>query len=290
MTAVRYVTEVQMERKTGMRGALGYAFPDEDLILLQNGMPKPLEMEVRAHEAEHIRKGEEGPFLGSLIGAGASILGGIMSSNSASRATRAQKNAANRDLEYQRETRDLGLELTAPQREASYAATAAMMDMTGLSRTGRAMTAAGGSANAPSLSDYDQYEFTKDPGYDFRLSESMRALQRGPGGAAGGGVSGGGYLRRAIRYASDYASNEYMNVYNRLGTLAGYGSTANSTAAGVANNTAANTSGTYANLGAARASGYTAQGNAWSNVINQIGGMDWGKILGRSSDGGDVWT
>jgi hypothetical protein len=65
------------------------------------------------------------------------------------------------------------------------------------------------------------YQFQTDPGYNFRLGEGMRTLERGA--AARGGLLSGGYGRRATRYAQDYASNEYSNVYNRIANIAGLG-------------------------------------------------------------------
>ena len=68
MTAISYVTQKQMEDKTGFKHALGYSLPKEDKILIRKGLPKKKKKEVLAHEEEHIAKGEEGPFWGALIG------------------------------------------------------------------------------------------------------------------------------------------------------------------------------------------------------------------------------
>jgi len=74
MTEVKRISLVDMIEETGMP-ALGYSRPQEDEILLVDGLPKPLEKEVMAHEHDHIAAGEEGPFIGALIGAGASLFG-----------------------------------------------------------------------------------------------------------------------------------------------------------------------------------------------------------------------
>jgi hypothetical protein len=118
-----------------------------------------------------------------------------------------------------------------------------------------------------------------DPGYQFRLSEGMKGLERSA--AARGGLLSGGTLKGIQRYGQDMASTEYQNAFNRYqaertGTLNPYQSLA-----GVGQSTA-NTLGTmgmnYANQvgelyqgGAnARASGYMGQANAISGAIGNI--------------------
>jgi len=52
-----------------------------------------------------------------------------------------------------------------------------------------------------------------DPGYQFRLAEGQKALERSA--AAKGGLLSGGTAKALDRYGQDYASGEYGNVYNR---------------------------------------------------------------------------
>lgn len=52
-----------------------------------------------------------------------------------------------------------------------------------------------------------------DPGYKFRLSEGLSALNNSA--AAKGGLLSGGTLKAINNYAQNDASNEYGNVYNR---------------------------------------------------------------------------
>lgn len=266
---------------------------------------------------------------GAVIGAGAAILGGSMASNSARSAARSQRRGANDAIAYQRESRDLALAYNKPYRDASYRATAAMMDMVGLSRGGTSRGASGGltrapytqprpfeggsvgldagkgggrgmgrlfdnatgnqiddgsGADVPDLGDFDKYSFKTDPGYQFRMDEGMKALERGA--AARGGLLSGGFARKALRYSQDYASNEYMNVFNRIATIAGFGqvSTANST--GAIMGSAANTGNAMMAAGDARASGYIGQGNAWANAINEISQIDWGSVFNGNSGNG----
>lgn len=82
--------------------------------------------------------------------------------------------------------------------------------------------------------DYGQYarpfgmdQFEQDPGYAFRQSEGMRALERSA--AARGGLLSGNMLKGVQRFGQDLASQEYQNAFNRyqternarLGTLQG---------------------------------------------------------------------
>ena len=117
-----------------------------------------------------------------------------------------------------------------------------------------------------------------DPGYGFRLSEGMKALDRQA--AARGGLMSGGALKAAQRYGQDYASNEFGNAYQRLAGLAQIGPSS----AGVLNSLGQNYAGAagqnlmaggqavgqgYMNAGNARASGYIGGANAISGGLGQ---------------------
>lgn len=79
-------------------------------------------------------------------------------------------------------------------------------------------------------------DFQADPGYQFRLDEGQKALERSA--AARGGLNSGATLKALSRFNQDTASNEYQNAYNRftgdqdrrfgrLSTLANFGQGAN---------------------------------------------------------------
>lgn len=142
-------------------------------------------------------------------------------------------------------------------------------------------------------------DMTIDPGYQFRLSQGLQALQNSA--AARGGLLSGGTAKSINDYASGSASQEYGNVYNRalqnyntnyntftndqsnlfnrLQALAGGGQTsANQLSASglTAANNAANIGLTSAgqigqqlnNAGAATGSGYVGSANAITGGIN----------------------
>jgi len=59
----------------------------------------------------------------------------------------------------------------------------------------------------------ENFEFMKDPGYDFRMQEGVNALDRSA--ASRGRVLSGAQDRAVTRYGSDLASQEYGNAFNR---------------------------------------------------------------------------
>lgn len=135
-------------------------------------------------------------------------------------------------------------------------------------------------SNADFQRDFTVNDFKQDPGYDFRLKEGQKALERSA--AARGGLQSGGTLKNIARYAQDYASNEYQNAYNRfnadrdrrfnrLSSVAGVGQTASTNLSNAGMNYANQMGQNY--MGAANAAGASriAQGNAIAGGLNNIG-------------------
>ena len=170
-----------------------------------------------------------------LIPAGASLLGGYLSSSGQQKAAETgatssreaaliQAAAAEQALRLQKQLADEQVLRNAPYSEAGITAQNRMLDLMGLStRTG----AAGyGSANQPySMAGFDPNslmrnfgaaDFQTDPGYNFRLSEGLKAIDR-QAAARGGLISGAG-LKAAGRFGGDLASQEYGNAFNRFQT------------------------------------------------------------------------
>jgi len=135
------------------------------------------------------------------------------------------------------------------------------------------------------LTDYTKFgmdQFTQDPGYAFRLSEGMKALDRTA--AARGGLLSGATLKGAQRYGQDLASQEYTNAFNRyqiernaqlnpLQSLAGVGQTATGALTNAAQQFGAQTGQNLQDIGTARASGYLGGSNALSSALGQAGQM-----------------
>lgn len=161
-----------------------------------------------------------GGTTGALIGGGLAAAGGIGSAiigaNAASSAADQQAQAAREANALQERMFNQQRADQEPWRQAGIGA---------LSQMG----------NADFQRDFTASDFQKDPGYDFRMQEGQKALERSA--AARGGLQSGGTLKALSRYGQDYASNEYNNAYNRfnadrdrrfnrLGSLAGVGQTA----------------------------------------------------------------
>lgn len=63
------------------------------------------------------------------------------------------------------------------------------------------------------LKPFTNEDFVKDPGYEFRLAEGEKGIDRAL--AARGGYDSGAALKALGRYNQGFASNEFDNAYNR---------------------------------------------------------------------------
>jgi hypothetical protein len=146
----------------------------------------------------------------------------------------------------------------------------------------------------PLASNYTPFgmnQFQQDPGYAFRLSEGMKALDRSA--AARGGLLSGATLKGAQRYGQDLGSQEYMNAFNRyqternaqlnpLQSLAGVGQTATNTLTGAAGQMGQNLATGYGNVANARASGYVGGTNALTSALGTgLNYMQNQQLIGR---------
>lgn len=232
--------------------------------------------------------GIETAILGSAaLGAGAGIYGSGRAASTQARAARdaanAQVEAADRAANAQREMFERQVELQAPFREAGLTAQNRILSLLGL---GGEPTAAGYGRYAR---DFSMADFEGDPGYGFRMSEGMKALERSA--AARGGLLSGSTLKGVQRFGQDLASQEYQNAFNRyqvnranqlnpLQSLMGAGQTSTNTLTGaagemgrgLAGSTMAAGQGAAAGLlgaGQARASGYVGAANALTGALSQ---------------------
>jgi len=244
--------------------------------------------------------------------AGSALIGNLASSRassaqqqSAGEATQAQRDIADQQTALQREQYLKQLELNAPFREAGLTGTNMLLAQ--LQGGPYASAHFGGGSPNYTLQNFGATDFQADPGYAFRLSEGMKALDRTA--ASRGGLLSGATLKGAQRYGSDLASQEYQNAFNRyqtnrafqaqeygnefnryqternnmlapLQSLAGVGQSATQQAQQASQNYATGTSnalGNYGNAAAsnaigagnARASGYVGGANAISGAVGQ---------------------
>lgn len=127
------------------------------------------------------------------------------------------------------------------------------------------------------MKDFTLADFNADPGYNFRLGEGEKAIERSA--AARGGVQSGGTLKALTRYNSDYASGEIDKAVSRFNnnrqfktntllSSAGLGQVSSGQVAAIGNNVASDIAGNTAEgltaAANARASSYT----NWANSIN----------------------
>ena len=204
----------------------------------------------------------------------ASLYGARQVGRAATTAANIGVNAADRATALQQSQYDQTRADLAPYRVAG---TNALAQLTAGTAPGGQFTKSFG------MSDFEQ-----DPGYGFRMSEGLKALDRTA--AARGNLLSGATLKGAQRYGQDLGSQEYQNAFNRyqtnrsnilnpLQSLAGVGQTSTNQGISAGQNFATNVGNlgmgaasnqADAGLAAARAnqSAYGAIGNAFSNYLS----------------------
>lgn len=232
----------------------------------------------------------------ALINAGGSLASGLIGANASGKAVDAQVDAARTASDAQltgvRESNALlkqiyneGVQRQQPFYDAGITSQNKLMDLLGLSN--RQGAEGYGSLNQ----NFGMSDFQADPGYGFRMSEGLKALDRQA--AARGGLISGGALKAAERYGQNLASDEYSNAFNRYQTnrmnrlnplqgFLGQGQSAatqlNSAGSNYANNASANiNNGANAvangitNAANARSSGYIGGANALTGALSGLG-------------------
>lgn len=256
-----------------------------------------------------------------------SIVGGIIQSNAASDAQSAQERAAAQARRDQKNAFERQVQLQAPFRQGGLTALSRYMTLLGLEPP---TVYAGGTMKPPSLTDangkpltgnalrrarenmglppelyvnpndpnfgkysrdFGMADFEADPGYAFRLSEGMKALDASA--AARGGLLSGNTLRGALKYGQDQASQEYTNAFNRyqlnrrnqlapLETLFGGAHDSANTLSSAAGNLGNQLASNSYQLGNVQAAGSIARGDAWSGAVggvtDALGGFNYGSF------------
>lgn len=151
--------------------------------------------------------------VGDIINSVADIFGAGPASKQASAVTSAADTgaaAARYAADLQRQMFEKQIELQEPFRQAGLSGQNRLLELLGI----------GGTKTAPGYGRYATAEFTpanflanQDPGYAFRMSEGMKALERSA--AARGGLLSGATMKGIQRYGQDVASQEYQNAFNR---------------------------------------------------------------------------
>lgn len=193
----------------------------------------------------------------ALIGAGGAVLGGMISGSAAKSAAGTQAAAARDAADVQRQMFERQVELQEPWRKAGEQALNKLIPLT-------------------DYTPFSMAQFQADPGYGFRMSEGMKALERSA--AARGGLLSGSTLKGVQRFGQDLASQEYTNAFNRyqaerqarlapLQSLAGVGQTTAQQLGQAGQTMASNVGEALTSGAAARASGYVGQANALTGAL-----------------------
>jgi len=194
-----------------------------------------------------------------ISGLAAATAGSALVGASASRsAANTQANAAQAGIDAQERMFERQVQLQEPWRKAGEEALNKLIPL------------------SSNYTPFGMSQFQTDPGYAFRLSEGMKALDRTA--AQRGGLLSGATLKGAQRYGQDLASQEYQNAFNRyqiernaqlnpLQSLAGVGQSATNTLTGAAGQMGQNLAAGYGNIGQARASGYVGGANALTSAL-----------------------
>ena len=128
----------------------------------------------------------------------------------------AQRDALDQQMAFQREMYEKTRADFAPYRESGVANLNQLNTLLGI----------GGNTGAADYGRFRTADFTntdflanKDPGYGFRMSEGLKAVDRQA--AARGGLISGNALKASQAFGQDMASQEYNNAFNRYQTVRG---------------------------------------------------------------------
>lgn len=233
---------------------------------------------------------------------GGSVLGAGASAYAAKKGAKAQTEAANQANDTQLQMYNQTREDQMPWMKLGKTSLAQLGDM--MKPNGQLMKNYGEADPTLKQHNFGMADFNADPGYQFRMSQGLKALQNNA--AARGGMASGNAMKALIGYGQGLASDEYSNAYsrfnnnnainaanymdrfnrynanqsnafNRLSGLAGTGQQTAQSLGSAGQNYATNFGQNVQNAGMARASGYQGQANAFNGLINngmQIYGMN----------------
>jgi hypothetical protein len=189
----------------------------------------------------------------------------------------AQRDALEQQIAFQREMYNQTRTDFAPYRDSGVANLNQLNTLLGI----------GGNTGAADYGRFATADFTnadflanQDPGYGFRMSEGLKAVDRQA--AARGGLISGNALKASQAYGQDMASQEYNNAFNRYQTVRGntlqpfqMGAAAGQSAAamqGQANAAFGNAGGqAYGQFGQGMSTAYGNQGQAANQAYGNYG-------------------
>ena len=186
---------------------------------------------------------------------GGSVVSGVVQSKAAKTAATAQTQAADKGVVEQRRQFDAMQKLLKPYIETG---------TTALSRQAALMGLGGAEAQRSAITAIEQ-----GPEFATMVRQGEEAILQNA--SATGGLRGGNVQGALAQFRPQILSGLIEQQYNRLGGLASAGQNA---AAGVGTagmQTGANISNLYGQVGAAQAGSALAKGQAWGNVLGDVG-------------------
>jgi hypothetical protein len=271
------------------------------------------------------------PVLGAVIAGVGAIGGGLIASGGAKSAANTQAQAAADAQAAQERMFEKQIALQEPYRQGGLTAQNRLLTLLGLNPNAGQPAASGGTPRAyqtpygminvpamggagapatnaqgivvdPKSPDFGKYardfgmqDFVQDPGYEFRLAEGQKAIERSA--AARGGLQSGAALKAAARYGQDMGSQEYANAFNRYQTnrsnqlnplfaLMNTGIGAANNLTNAAGQQAQSQADNIYNAGNAMASGQVGSANAWGSAFGNIANSLGSAVARSSSYGG----
>ena len=151
-----------------------------------------------------------GLTVSQLLMAGVPLASAIIQADATKDAAKAQTDAVTQANNLQERMYNEQVARLAPYAAGGLTAQNQLMNVLGLgANTGQA-------DYGKYAKDFSMADFQADPGYAFRMSEGLKALDRTA--ASRGGLMSGATLKGTQRYGQDLASQEYNNAFNRYQT------------------------------------------------------------------------
>jgi len=203
------------------------------------------------------------------VGAAASLGGAAIQAGAAGSAAEEQAAAAERSRQLQETMYGQQREDLSAYRQAGTTALSQLAD--------------------PSLTrQFTQADFQADPGYEFRMAEGQKAIERSA--SARGGIAGGRTMKELSRFGQGLASQEYGAAYGRftggqerrmrqLSGIAGLGQASAAQTAAQAGQFGRSAGAAMQDIGTAQAAGTIGAGQAYAGGLSNIGQMGMGAAL-----------
>jgi hypothetical protein len=199
----------------------------------------------------------------ALVGAGASFLGGRSQAQASKDAAKTQAQSAQAAITAQEKALERQIGLQEPFRQTG-------------------INALAGYDAASQYTPFGMDQFNADPGYQFRMSEGMKALERSA--ASRGILQSGQTLKDITRFGQDAASQEYQNAFQRYLTerqarmqpleyKIGLGQAAASGQAANIGSTASTVGDLTTSMGNVNAAGIMGRSNAYNNMLGSLSGL-----------------